>query len=693
MQERTRVAILGGGIAGLTAAYELTATPELRERFHVTLYQQGWLLGGKCASGRNAELGDRIEEHGLHMWFGFYENAFALMRRCYRELDRPPSTPLATVDDAFKPRAAGILWDEYRDHWSSFTLDFPPNDRVPGDGTEIPDFWEMARRLVTFLADDWMAQHFRLADEVDEVAGDWTDAIEDRLGKVFDPLVRHGVGGLLKVAGQIVGLIRHAPHPPGVRFHHGVLRRVLHEFRENVWKYHVKPRLHDDAVRLYYTRLDTMVTLVIGIIDDAIWRVGFDGLNGEELRAWLARHGAREVTLESAMVRACYSGAFGFLTGDWHQPDMAAGVGVQWLLRQILGYKGALVYRMEAGMGDAVIAPLYEVLHRRGVEFHFFHRVTALRPSADGDTIDAFDVVRQVAVPSGRYHPLRPVNGLPCWPSEPQWDQLEDGAALQGTVDFSREDAPTAESLTRRRGEHFDEVVLAIPVAALPALTADLVRHPRGSRFAAMLAHSATCMTQAFQLWLTPESRKLGWRHGQVLSSTYVEPLDTYCDMTHLLRAEAWPASVPVGSIAYFCGACPDQEGDTAQSTAARARADAVAFVRADLPKLWPDAFRDGDFRWDLLVDPHGRDGEARFDSQYSRANFAPSERYVLSPTGSVDHRLRADGSGWSNLTLAGDWTRTGVDLGCVEATVMSGMQAARAITGEKVHIVGEDSS
>ena len=38
---------------------------------------------------------------------------------------------------------------------------------------------------------------------------------------------------------------------------------------------------------------------------------------------------------------------------------------------------------MRAGMGETVIAPLYEVLRRRGVRFEFFHRVERLELSAD----------------------------------------------------------------------------------------------------------------------------------------------------------------------------------------------------------------------------------------------------------------------------------------------------------------------
>ena len=80
-----RVAIIGGGCAALTTAFELTR-PEHEGRYDVTVYQMGWRLGGKGASGRGVD--DRIEEHGLHLWMGFYENAFRLMRECYASVAR-----------------------------------------------------------------------------------------------------------------------------------------------------------------------------------------------------------------------------------------------------------------------------------------------------------------------------------------------------------------------------------------------------------------------------------------------------------------------------------------------------------------------------------------------------------------------------------------------------------------------------
>ena len=91
-------------MAGLCAAWRLSE-PGWQERFEsITVYQRGWRLGGKGASSRG--VNGRIEEHGLHVWLGSYENAFALLRECYGELDRAttdPSAPIRTWIDAIVP--------------------------------------------------------------------------------------------------------------------------------------------------------------------------------------------------------------------------------------------------------------------------------------------------------------------------------------------------------------------------------------------------------------------------------------------------------------------------------------------------------------------------------------------------------------------------------------------------------------
>ena len=127
---REKLVILGGGAAAITAAFELSR-PGWRERFEsITVYQVGWRLGGKGASGRGRH--GRIEEHGLHLWLGFYENAFRVMQDCYAELGRPPGAPLARWDDAFKKSSRVVLEDPHRGTWAHWPILYPEDDRVPG---------------------------------------------------------------------------------------------------------------------------------------------------------------------------------------------------------------------------------------------------------------------------------------------------------------------------------------------------------------------------------------------------------------------------------------------------------------------------------------------------------------------------------------------------------------------------------
>jgi uncharacterized protein with NAD-binding domain and iron-sulfur cluster len=239
-----------------------------------------------------------------------------------------------------------------------------------------------------------------------------------------------------------------------------------------------------------------------------------------------------------------------------------------------------------------------------------------------------------------------------------------------------------------RVGEHFDFVVLGIGVAAIPEVGRELIE--RSPRWRALVERVKTVPTQAVQLWLSEEMRELGWRHPPVNLSGFVEPFDTWADMSHLAEREGWP--VPAKSIAYFCSVLPDHAPaggvDQACFRAAQdaVRDNALRFLERDLPALWP-AVRDraGQFRWQLLQ-AHGADaraeGRARFDTQFWIGNVNPSDRYSLSLPGTVQHRLSPLDMSFDNLTVAGDWTQSGLDSGCVESAVMSGLLAAHALSG-----------
>jgi predicted NAD/FAD-dependent oxidoreductase len=88
-----------------------------------------------------------------------------------------------------------------------------------------------------------------------------------------------------------------------------------------------------------------------------------------------------------------------------------------------------------------------------------------------------------------------------------------------------------------------------------------------------------------------------------------------------------------------------------------------------------------------VLADPRQTDaasdgdGEARFASQFWKANVNPTDRYTLSLPGSSAYRISPLDRTYDNLTICGDWTECGFNAGCVEAAVMSGRLAAHALS------------
>jgi uncharacterized protein with NAD-binding domain and iron-sulfur cluster len=169
--------------------------------------------------------------------------------------------------------------------------------------------------------------------------------------------------------------------------------------------------------------------------------------------------------------------------------------------------------------------------------------------------------------------------------------------------------------------------------------------------------------------------------------------------MSHLLPEESW--RTPVKGIAYFCSVLRDGQSKAAASQAYQeqqrhaVRAQAVHFLENEVQALWPRAVASDGFRWDLLAADATAEGAgpARFDSQFWTANVNPSDRYVQSLPGSPAYRISPLDMTFDNLTIAGDWTATGLDSGCIESAVISGRLAAHAISGKPglSEIIGYD--
>jgi uncharacterized protein with NAD-binding domain and iron-sulfur cluster len=700
-----KVAIVGGGCAGIATAFELTR-PIHQGRYEVTVYQLGWRLGGKGASGRG--IADRIEEHGLHLWMGFYENAFRLMRECYAEAKRDPRTcPIADWTDAFVPDPLCGVMDRAPDgRWLPWVAPFPALPGLPGDPGPATR-WTVAdylARSVTLLRTLFEAVQRRTGtapsanSEAAAAATLSTAEVTDTMTRI----VRYGEIATLtallesiRILQTVVRTLRNYPGEIILQFHDAITRAARGQLEALI-------QVDDEARRLWEIA-ELVLATIRGIVRFrlVVDPRGFDAIDNYDCREWLKLNGAPDRALDSGFLRALYDLAFAYEDGDFSRPRIAAGQAVRGAVRAFFTYRGAFFWKMQAGMGDVVFAPFYEVLRRRGVRFEFFHRLenvhlghdrTGSQRTAFVERLD-FDV--QAEIEGGKpYQPLVDVRGLPCWPSQPDWRQLADGARLkeEGRSFESHWDRRFARRKQLQVSRDFDLVVLAVGLAVLPHTCKQLIAH--SARWRTMVEHCKTVPTQAFQLWLTDEMESLGWKGGPINLSGFREPFDTWADMRQLIPRESFLG--PVGAIAYFCNVLPDAPpgADVSSGTYPKERREevkrnAIEFLNNHIHHLWSGAVRaPGSFRWDLLVDANSRSGrksraagEGRFDSQFWTANVNPSDRYSLSLPGTLKYRISPLDDTFDNLTIAGDWTDCGFKEGCVEAAVMSGRLAAHAIS------------
>jgi len=700
------VAVIGGGCASMTAAFELTR-PEHKGKYHVTVYQVGWRLGGKGASGRGPS--DRIEEHGLHLWMGFYENAFRLMRECYGELGRDPSKcRIASWTDAFEPNHFNAVADHTpRGDWLPWTAYFPPLQGLPGDPGDAPARWTVADYMARtallsryFLEGIQLRAGDQLRSDGDAVGANGAAPSPNSVMDGIDRFVRYGQIATLTAANEALrfleGGLRLLPQFTEdllIRFTDAISRAVRGQIETLV--------VRDDEVRRLWEMWDLTLAVIRGALRHRLITDprGFDAVNDYDCREWLRLNGAAERSINCAFVRGLYDLAFAYEDGDVTRPRIAAGDALRGTLRSFFTYRGAFFWKMQSGMGDVVFAPLYELLRRRGASFRFFHRLENVRiGQGPGDArphVEALEFDVQAEVAGGKeYEPLVDVRGLPCWPSDPDWDQLVDGDRLR------REGVEFESHWDRRRvaprrltvGTDFDLVVLGVGLGAIPYVCGDLVA--RDPRWRTMVEKVKTVPTQALQVWLREDMKSLGWSQPPVNISGFVEPFDTWADMSHLVREESFRERV--GAIAYFCSVLPDDPAaraareDPSPARIAEVWRNAERFLARDIKHLWPRAVDErGEFRWDLLVDaaaaanapPPSGAGPERLASQYVRANVNPSDRYVLTLPGTTRYRISPLDDSYDNLTVAGDWTDCGLNEGCVEAAVMSGRLAAHAIS------------
>ncbi len=687
-----KVAILGGGTGSLATAYALTSQPNWQQKYDITVYQMGWRLGGKGASGRRQDKHDRIEEHGIHLWMGFYDNSFNMLQACYEELNRPPDAPLATWQEAFQPQNYIVTTEFHDGQWKPWGINFPTNDGIPGDGSLLFSAWEYFQKLLSELHKH--VENSPYAD-ITTSEGHLPDFVHHILGHMdieVEGVAMRVLGKLIAAAKELAHKLHADPkqHHPD---HHKVLDWLLKEFLAAMR--HLFSADMPDDIRRFFLVLELAAVNAWGMIVDGVILEGFNVIETVDYRAWLRKHGASDTVANSVITRAYYDLIFAYVDGETgsetpsHEGNVGAGTALHSLLLLTFSYKGSIMWKMKAGMGDVVFAPLYQALKKRGVKFEFFHKVKELVPGKTN--IEQIVIERQATCNSGHYEPLFDVKGLPCWPSNPLYDQLVQGETLKAEkINLESNWTPWqgVGTVTLTAGQDFDLVVLGISIGALKTICKPLI--DSNDAWKKMVDNVLTVQTQGVQLWLDKDLKALGWEEARPILDAYIEPLNTWSDMTQTLPSESWPEGKAPKSVAYFCGPMknplntppPSNHGFPGRELK-WVEANAHSLLNNNMKLLWPNGMSPKNpnrFDWSMVMD------------SYFRANIDPTERYVLSVAGSYQYRLKAGESGYGNLYLAGDWIDNEyLNVGAIEPAVVSGFRASQAISGHPRKIMGAD--
>ena len=289
----------------------------------------------------------RIEEHGFHVWMGFYDNAFEMIKQAYTELARKTG-PFRSWTDAFKKHS--LVIDRRTARGSTQTLASP----IPGRATRAGDVVSArtvrvcrhgcSRSCSGALPDVRSPEPGRGSRRAGCTVRATRRAI--RLARASSsrsfwlwPLAEYFLRLMeMKVQGRLDA----TPHA-GARAVLGPLRQLLAGLSRGVrtlvellsaivaaWGATTDAVNLDEARRMRIF-LDLSLAILRGILVDDIIAKGFDSIDHLEFKDWLRQHNARPESADSAIINSIYDGNFSFAGGDRTKPNFRGGSGASLL--------------------------------------------------------------------------------------------------------------------------------------------------------------------------------------------------------------------------------------------------------------------------------------------------------------------------------------------------------------------------
>jgi uncharacterized protein with NAD-binding domain and iron-sulfur cluster len=720
-QQKKKVAILGSGMAALTTAYELSSYENWQDHYEITIYQMGWRLGGKTATGRGPN--QRIQEHGIHIAQGWYENAFRLIEDSYKECELHnlmPNNPFKTWKEAFDQENTTLLthYDPKKGKWIKKNIVFPANEYTPGQGGPLP-FSAIAKKGIQMVIEMIFGinpSQESLLKHAPESAHDihsaehhsWWENLKDKFLAFTGNVVKHEANSMLDYVSELLHNMSNSSDPAERAKHHSAINEILD--KTSSWLRKLIAAITNDSEYIYWLSVFAEFGIVnikgtlADVYDPDTHEMDYEKINHLDYREWLKSHGASELLLSSAMVRFLYTGTFHNLTGPTQQGSLAAGVGLHFLTLS-MGYKGSFVWKFKAGTADTMITPIYLVLKNRGVKFKFFHKVEQVHYSNSG-SIEKVSIAEQVTLKNGTYNPTYEFKGIEVWPGEPLYDQIVDEQAEKLKAgDYDLEEAwcgwKNVGHHTLEKGRDFDYVVLGIPIDVLggnEGICKEIIAN--NEAWNKMYAHVKSIPTMSMQLWIKPTLKELGMNlkdwgfpEGSLPNLvTYADPQYSYIDMSQVMPHEDWTPENQPSVLIYYTGSFLDPEvvppySDHQYPHQQKERVMRISeqWLRDKMGWFFPNAttleYPEG-MKFDVIYD-FGKNATTDYgilQTQFFRANVNPTDRYTLSLPGTNKYRLKAHETGFDNLVITGDWINFGVNVGYYEGAIIAGLQAGQAI-------------
>ena len=442
-KKKEKIAILGAGPSALVAAMRLTETKALRDRYDITIYQQGWRVGGKCATGRDLDKHMRVYEHGIHGFLGCYFNALTVMQDAFKELNRKKSHPLPTFEQAFYGMSGVIRYEMVDGEIKKWPIRVPTNDKHRED-LSLAEVKRLARmdayslnmiRLgLGFILQAYVktyrnpvtqkiiAETFETPPsdgkhpmKTDPAEGAYDLRLEDGkeevnalLGGALDVILPH-YGPLAKAKKIDPAKLEVCMKTAAASFN-----KLSALFANIVKAKGGASEAERDRIRRAGLALNFVAAILTGVLKDDLLYEPFSTIDDQEHWKWLKKHGATDETINSPLTSSTPNITYQYPMGDSIRlPTMAAGAYLHWTMMTFT-YMGEFIQLFEAGSGETLIAPMHEVLVKRGVKFAFFHTITDIRCDKKANSISEFDVDVQVKVKKGayKYDPYVKVKGL-----------------------------------------------------------------------------------------------------------------------------------------------------------------------------------------------------------------------------------------------------------------------------------------